>query len=80
LTRFGWAHQAPQDDFSFDVTTPRLFTISALTGEGTKELTTAIMKYLDIKRAAALLEAQTKPSEPAAAAEVTQRSGLIQKN
>jgi GTP-binding protein len=80
LTRFGWTYQAPQDDFSFDVTTPRLFTISALTGEGTKELTTAIMKYLDIKRAAALLEAQTKPSAPAVAAEVTQRSGLIQKN
>jgi hypothetical protein len=35
---------------------------------------------LDIKRAAALLEAQTKSSEPVIAAEVTQRSGLIQKN
>ncbi len=50
LEAFGWDHPKPDDRVEFDVVTPRVFTISALTGHGTRELTFAIMAYLDVIR------------------------------
>ncbi|KPC50083.1 GTPase ObgE [Amantichitinum ursilacus] len=50
LDAYGW-DQTPQDEYAaFDPARPRLFTISGLTGDGTRELTWAIMDYLDAVR------------------------------
>jgi GTP-binding protein len=61
LEAYGWTHGAPDDRFEFDIETPRVFTISALTGEGTQELTRAIMRYLEIVRAARLEAERAAP-------------------
>ncbi|KZE33469.1 GTP-binding protein [Crenobacter luteus] len=52
LTAFGWPLTNPDDRFAFDTEAKRHFVISALTGEGTRELTYAIKDYLDARRAA----------------------------
>lgn len=69
LKAYGWNHPQPNDEFGFDVDTPRVFTISALTGEGTRELVFAIMSYLDVMRERArAVEAQREAEEEAARA------------
>lgn len=69
LKAYGWDHPQPNDEFGFDVDTPRVFTISALTGEGTRELVFAIMSYLDVMRERArAVEAQREAEEEAARA------------
>lgn len=50
LNAIGWDNKIPNDEFEFDVDTPRVFKISALTRQGTRELVQAIQCYLDIKR------------------------------
>jgi GTP-binding protein len=50
LEAFGWPDKKPDDQFGFDLETPRVFGISALTGEGTRDLTYAIQGYLDARR------------------------------
>ena len=51
LKAYGWPEQQPDDRFGFDIKAPRVFSISALNHEGTRELTFAIMSYLDVVRA-----------------------------
>ncbi|WP_066570380.1 GTPase ObgE [Snodgrassella sp. CFCC 13594] len=53
LVDIGWDVAKPDDEFTFDVSTPRVFEISALTRQGTQELVQAIQRYLDVKRAEA---------------------------
>ena len=68
LAAIGWDYPAPDDRFSFDMQTPRLFKISALTHEGTQDLVHQINQYLiEKKRLAAEAEAAAKQ----AAADVT---------
>ncbi|MGL6072078.1 GTPase ObgE [Craterilacuibacter sp.] len=67
LEAFGWTSAKPDDSYEFDMTTPRVFSISALTGEGTKPLTHAIMQYLDIKRQQERDEALAKEAAEAEA-------------
>lgn len=50
LAAYGWTKDSADDKFGFDVNTPRVFTISALTGEGTREVMYAVMKYLEALR------------------------------
>ncbi|MDO4249719.1 MAG: GTPase ObgE [Neisseria sp.] len=58
LAEIGWDYPAPDDRFGFDMQTPRLFKISALTHEGTQDLVHQINQYLiEKKRLAAEAEA-----------------------
>ena len=67
LEAVGWDYPAPDDRFEFDMTTPRLFKISALTHQGTQDLVHQIGRYLtEKKRLAAEAEAAGK-----AAADIT---------
>ena len=63
LAEIGWDYPAPDDRFGFDMQTPRLFKISALTHEGTQDLVHQINQYLiEKKRLAAEAEAAAKQS------------------
>ncbi|WP_028534725.1 GTPase ObgE [Paludibacterium yongneupense] len=77
LEAYGWTHGAPDDRVDFDIETPRVFIISALTGEGTLELTRAIMRYLEIVRAARF-EAERAAPPVIAATELA--SSIIRRN
>ncbi|BCL76507.1 GTPase Obg [Jeongeupia sp. HS-3] len=59
LAAYGWS--APENEYVFDPKALRVFTISGLTGENTRELTYAIMDYLDAVRPAALAELEPTP-------------------
>lgn len=51
LEGYGWQGVKQHDPFApFDLETPRYFTISGMTGEGCKDLTFAIMDYLEAAR------------------------------
>lgn len=50
LKQIGWDYPAPDDQYTFDMTTPRVFTISALDHEGTQNLVYQIQRYLDEKK------------------------------
>ena len=50
LAAIGWDSPPPDDRFEFDMTTPRLFKISALTHEGTQELVQQINQYISEKK------------------------------
>ena len=70
LAAIGWDYPAPDDRFSFDMQTPRLFKISALTHEGTQDLVHQINQYLiEKKRLAAEAEAAAKQAAAEVAAE-----------
>lgn len=49
LADIGWTYSAPNDEFTFDLDTPRVFTISALAHQGTQELMQTIQMYLDAR-------------------------------
>ncbi len=72
LEAIGWDYPAPDDRFGFDMQTPRLFKISALTHEGTQDLVHQINQYLIEKKR---LAAETEAS---AAQEVTDTVGQPQ--
>ena len=64
LAAIGWDYPTPDDRFEFDMTTPRLFKISALTHEGTQELVQQINQYISEKKrliAEAAAQAQQQP-------------------
>lgn len=64
LKQTGWNHPAPDDRFGFDMTTPRLFKISALSRQGTQDLVYQINTYLnEKKRLAAEAEEAAKPNQ-----------------
>ena len=70
LAAIGWDYPAPDDRFNFDMQTPRLFKISALTHEGTQDLVHQINQYLiEKKRLAAEAEAAAKQAAADIAAE-----------
>ncbi|MCO6504657.1 MAG: GTPase ObgE [Snodgrassella sp.] len=50
LGDIGWNYPTPNDDFEFDITTPRVFEISALARQGTQELMQTIQMYLDTRQ------------------------------
>lgn len=50
LNAIGWDYPAPDDRFQFDMETPRLFKISALTHAGTQDLVQQINQYLNEKK------------------------------
>ncbi|OSI25322.1 GTPase ObgE [Neisseria dumasiana] len=64
LKQIGWNHPAPDDRFGFDMTTPRLFKISALSRQGTQDLVYQINTYLnEKKRLAAEAEEAAKQNQ-----------------
>ncbi|KPN73835.1 GTPase ObgE [Neisseria sp. 74A18] len=64
LKQIGWNHPAPNDRFGFDMTTPRLFKISALSRQGTQDLVYQINTYLnEKKRLAAEAEEAAKQNQ-----------------
>lgn len=65
LKEIEWNHPAPDDTFGFDMETPRLFKISALTHEGTQDLVHQINSYLSEKKR---LAAERKANESSATA------------
>ncbi|MFH6973784.1 GTPase ObgE [Neisseria sp. 23W00296] len=70
LEAIGWDYPEPDDRFGFDMTTPRLFKISALTHQGTQNLVHQIGQYLtEKKRLAAEAEAAEKAQADTAAAQ-----------
>ncbi len=70
LEAIGWDYPEPDDRFGFDMTTPRLFKISALTHQGTQNLVHQIGQYLtEKKRLAAEAEAAEKAQADIAAAQ-----------
>ena len=70
LEAIGWDYPEPDDRFGFDMTTPRLFKISALTHQGTQNLVHQIGQYLtEKKRLAAEAEAAEKVAADIAAAQ-----------
>lgn len=50
LEAIDWHYPTPDDRFEFDLETPRLFKISALTHQGTQELVQQINQYLTEKK------------------------------
>lgn len=76
LDGFGWPRETPDDRDGFDIEARRVFTISAITGEGTRELTRAIMEYLEIVRAAAR-EAEAAQAEADKARGKTPAPGAV---
>lgn len=64
LEAIGWDYPKPDDRFQFDMKTPRLFQISALTHQGTQELVHQINQYLTEKKR---IEAEKTEAEQAAA-------------
>ncbi|GGY16400.1 GTPase ObgE [Paludibacterium paludis] len=84
LDAFGWDYPQPDDAYGFDVDTPRVFTISALTGEGTRDVTQAIMAYLEVMRerlrAAEEAAAAAAEAEKAARKTARQQQTLIIKS
>ena len=50
LKAVGWNHPAPDDEFEFDVETPRVFEISAVNRQGTADLMYAIHRYIQRKK------------------------------
>ena len=70
LEAIGWDYSAPDDRFEFDMHTPRLFKISALTHQGTQNLVHQIGQYLtEKKRLAAEAETAEKAQSDIAAAQ-----------
>ena len=70
LEAVGWDYPAPDDRFEFDMHTPRLFKISALTHQGTQDLVHQIGRYLtEKKRLAAEAEAAGKAAADIIAAQ-----------
>ena len=67
LEAIGWDYPKPDDRFQFDMKTPRLFQISALTHQGTQELVHQINQYLTEKKR---IEAEAEAAEKAQAAQV----------
>ena len=74
LADIGWDYPQPDDQFEFDLATPRVFQISALAREGTQELVQTIQRYLDVKHE---LLAKQQAEQPVVA-EVPATNGLIQ--
>ena len=77
LEAFGWPKQLPNDEFEFDMVTPRVFTVSALTGEGTDAVTYAMMEYIERVRQAeraAAEQAERQAAEAKAAAKAARQS------
>jgi GTPase len=74
LDDIGWDYPQPNDEFEFDLTTPRVFEISALAHQGTQELMQTIQRYLDARHK---LLAQQQYAEQAIP-EVSTTNGLIQ--
>ena len=71
LEAIGWDYPKPDDRFQFDMETPRLFQISALTHQGTQELVHQINQYLTEKKR---IEAEKAEAEQAATkAEITEQ-------
>ena len=64
LEAIGWDYPKPDDRFQFDMETPRLFQISALTHHGTQELVHQINQYLTEKKR---IEAEKAEAEQTAA-------------
>ena len=64
LEAIGWDYPKPDDRFQFDMKTPRLFQISALTHQGTQELVHQINQYLTEKKR---IEAEKAEAEQASA-------------
>lgn len=64
LNQIGWQHPTPDDRFGFDLTTPRVFRISALTHQGTQLLIQQINQYLVEKKRLAAAGAQTLSGHP----------------
>ena len=64
LEAIGWDYPKPDDRFQFDMETPRLFQISALTHQGTQELVHQINQYLTEKKR---IETEKAEAEQAAA-------------
>ncbi|MDO4434635.1 MAG: 50S ribosome-binding GTPase, partial [Alysiella sp.] len=62
LETIGWDYPAPDDRFQFDMDTPRLFKISALTHAGTQDLVQQINQYLNEKKR---LQAEIQAAEKA---------------
>ena len=59
LKAVDWNHPIPDDEFEFDIETPRVFEISAINRQGTADLVYAIHRYIQRKKelAAKLLAA-----------------------
>ena len=71
LEAIGWDYPKPDDRFQFDMKTPRLFQISALTHQGTQELVHQINQYLAEKKR---IEAEkTEAEQVAAKAEIAEQ-------
>ncbi|WP_165009314.1 GTPase ObgE [Neisseria yangbaofengii] len=70
LAQIGWDYPEPDDRFQFDLTTPRLFKISALAHQGTQELVRQIGMYLNEKKR---IEAEKAAAEQAANAETAEQ-------
>ncbi|PIT12952.1 GTPase ObgE [Snodgrassella alvi] len=74
LDDIGWDYPQPDDEFEFDLTTPRVFEISALAHQGTQELMQTIQRYLDARHKLLVQQQDVQP----AVAEVSTANGLIQ--
>ena len=76
LEAIGWDYPEPDDRFGFDMTTPRLFKISALTHQGTQNLVHQIGQYLTEKKRLAAEAAEKVAADIAAAQPQTDTSVL----
>ena len=63
LEAIDWDYPKPDDRFQFDMKTPRLFQISALTHQGTQELVHQINQYLTEKKRIEAEKAEAEQAE-----------------
>lgn len=70
LDAVGWNHPTPNDQFEFDVNTPRVFEISAINRQGTQDLVYAIHGYIERQKELALEE---KARQGAASTDVVEK-------
>ncbi|AUZ04252.1 MULTISPECIES: GTPase ObgE [Vitreoscilla] len=71
LDAVGWNHPKPNDQFEFDVNTPRVFEISAINRQGTQDLVYAIHGYIERQKELALEE---KARQGAVSTEVVEKA------
>lgn len=64
LEAINWHYPKPDDRFGFDIHTPRLFKISALTQQGTQELIHQINQYLNEQKRFSTKQTQPHITEP----------------
>ena len=76
LKAVDWNHPQPDDEFEFDIETPRVFEISAINRQGTADLVYAIHRYIQRKKELAVTLLAADEVDAVAVVNTTDRNVL----